>query len=77
MSNFDADKKQAIKDWNALRRANKNKWITFYADVDGRPLAIKSHGTWIQRCVWAATTDGGPIDCTVKDANDWLDKIIK
>jgi hypothetical protein len=77
MTKFDTDKIQAIKGWNSLRRANKGKWVTFHAQIDGRPLAVKSYGTWIQRCVWKGTTDGGPIDCTVKVATDWLDGIIK
>ena len=76
MHNFSEEKKLAIKNWNNLRKANRGKWITCHAVIAGRPLAIKSRDTWIQRCCWDLVVDGGPMECSVKDANDWLLKTI-
>ena len=74
---FTDDKKIAIANWNSLRKANKGKWIAHHAVIEGKPFAIKSYNTWIQRCVWGSVVNGGPMDCSVKQANDWIAKFLE
>lgn len=79
-----------IKEHNALRKANKNRWLCVSAVISGHRVAIKSYNTWIQllRVEPLLETlpdtkglhsfkDSGPMDCSVKDYNLYLKESLK
>ena len=71
MSSESVDK--IVADWNKDRKASKDEtWVSKVYCEDGLEVGIKSFKTWIQRVEVNGLKDGGPIDCRVKDANDFL-----
>ncbi len=71
--------RETIADFNAMRKANKGSWFTFRGNSeDGRPIAIKAYGTWIQIAEIGESgapgfvRDCGPMDVSVGAMNSFL-----
>ena len=71
-----SDAEQFIKGFNRERKANKGKWITFVGSVNGHDCWIKSFDTWIQRAEYRGMVDSPPVDCKVREMNEWLAKLL-
>jgi hypothetical protein len=66
-----------IARFNCERKANKNRWIWLDGEIDGIRVQTKSYNTWIQIAKLGDKRDCGPMDCSVKDMNEWLTKFLK
>lgn len=70
-----------IKQHNAQRKANKNRWLSLSAVISGHRVAIKSYNTWIQVLKVEGPLvnfrDSGPMDCSVKACRDYLAQALK
>ncbi len=69
-------KAEFIALFNKTRKANKNNWIILIEEVDGNIIKTKSYNTWIQRVEYKNFITGGPMDCSVKTVNEFLNQII-
>ncbi len=70
------NKEQFIKLINDKRKANKNRWYSFSQSVNNCIVSIKGFNTWVQIIEvnhgTHITKDSGPMDCSVKQLNDFL-----
>ena len=62
--------------FNKVRKANKNNWVVIIEEVNGITIKIKSYNTWIQRIEYDGLIDSGPMDCSVKAVNEFLNQAI-
>lgn len=59
---------------NQQRKANKNKWVSFTKEVDGKMIGYKAYNTWVQRLQDMNTNyyESSGIDISVKDYNNFM-----
>ena len=65
-------KAEFITLFNKTRKANKNNWIVLIEEVEGSIIKTKSYNTWVQRMEYKGFITGGPMDCSVKQVNEFL-----
>ena len=74
------NKLEYIKLINSLRKANKNKWVSFTQNVENMVIGIKFFNTWIQVIEvnhgTHITRDSGCMDISVKQFNEFLNNAI-
>ena len=68
--------KNLIKDYHKERKANKNNWVFFQGELNGETILIKSYNTWIQILDVSGVKVSGPMDCSVKQQNEFLNMVL-
>lgn len=68
-------KEQFIKRLNQLRRISKG-WYELHDYVDNQFVKVKAYKTWVQILDVDGIKDSGPMDCTVKQFNEYLNTSI-
>ena len=70
------DKEGFIKKFNQERKANKNKWVMIIDSIGSVEVRMKSYNTWIQLLYIGGIKYSGPMDCSVKDMNKFLEGVF-
>ena len=61
-----------IKTANALRLENKGKWYQWQGEVNGKQMALKGYGTWVQRLSAGSVLYSSNMDMSVKEFKEFL-----
>lgn len=64
-----------IKEINALRLANKNKWYFWQGVVNGKKVEIKGYGTWLQIFRINGLNLWAGMDISIKDFKESLARV--
>jgi len=56
-----------VKELNALRKTNKNKWVTGIFVRDGKSIGYKAYNTWVQVLDVDGVRYSSGMDISVKD----------
>ena len=65
-----------IKKFNQERKRYKNKWVQIIDSINGVEVKLKSYNTWIQLLYVGGIKYSGPMDCSVKDMNKFLEETL-
>ncbi len=71
------DTQEFITSINKLRLFNKDKWVYWHGIVNGYEVSLKSFNTWVQIITVALVQDSGPIDCSVSQFKEFLNKSVQ
>lgn len=67
---------ELIAEINALRKANKNKWVNTVLSYNNQSIAIKFFETWVQVLMINGVKHSSGMDISVKQFNTFLNEVI-
>jgi hypothetical protein len=69
-------KTELIKQLNALRLANRDKWVFYTAQIDGVTINYKAYNTWVQIIEFDGIKTGSGMGMSPTEFKAYINKTI-